>query len=126
VILLDTCALLWLAHDQTKLSPEALRKIDKSPVLFVSAISGFEVGLKYRASKLSLPVPPREWFEGVLRHHDISILDLDMEICLKASGLPPIHRDPCDRFIIATALVKGIPVMTADTRFKQYGVHVLD
>jgi PIN domain nuclease of toxin-antitoxin system len=125
MILLDTCALLWLAHDQSKLSPKTLRKIEESPIVCVSAISGFEIGLKYRAAKLSLPVPPADWFEGVLEHHDISVLDLDMGICLKACDFPPVHRDPCDRFIIATALARGMPVVTADKRFAGYGVDVL-
>ena len=124
-MLLDTCAVLWLAHDQSKLSTDTLRKIESAPVIYLSAISGFEIGLKYRAGKLTLPMPPADWLKGVVEHHNLSILDLDLEICVKATELPPIHRDPCDRFIIATALAKGIPVVTVDKRFAQYGVKVL-
>jgi PIN domain nuclease of toxin-antitoxin system len=125
MMLLDTCAVLWLAHDQSKLSTDTLRKIESAPVIYLSAISGFEIGLKYRAGKLTLPMPPADWLKGVVEHHNLSILDLDLEICVKATELPPIHRDPCDRFIIATALAKGIPVVTVDKRFAQYGVKVL-
>lgn len=39
--------------------------------------------------------------------------------------LPPIHKDLCDRFIIAKALTRGLPVVTADQRFVEYGVEVL-
>ena len=42
-----------------------------------------------------------------------------------AVELPNIHRDPADRFIIATALIGNIPVVTADRRFAQYGVETL-
>jgi len=125
MILLDTCALLWLAQDQKKMSRLTLQKINDAPVVSVSAITGFEIGLKYRAGKLPLPAPPWEWFEGIISHHDISVLDLGIGICIKASELPPIHKDPCDRFIIATALLNSIPIVTADERFADYGVKVL-
>ena len=46
MMLLDTCAVLWLAHDQSKLSTDTLRKIESAPVIYLSAISGFEIGLK--------------------------------------------------------------------------------
>jgi PIN domain nuclease of toxin-antitoxin system len=125
MILLDTCALLWLAHDRKQLSKEALRAIAEAPVVCVSAITAFEIGIKYRVGKLRLPVPPAAWLSGIMEHHDIAAVDLSAAICLKASELPPIHRDPCDRLIIATALLKNAPVVTADSRFKPYGIEVL-
>jgi PIN domain nuclease of toxin-antitoxin system len=124
-MLLDTCALLWLAHDQTQLSPGTLNKIDKAPMLFISAVTGFEIVLKHKASKLHLPLPAREWLKELLSHHQINVIDLDMEICIRTTELPPIHKDPCDRFIIATALILGFPVVTGDSRFNEYGVEVL-
>ena len=123
-MLLDTCALLWLVHEQEKMSKEALRKIDEAPIVHVSAISCFEIGLKYRSDKLRLPVPPEDWFDEILKHHDISVIDLDRDICLKATELPAIHKDPCDRFIIATAMLRALPIVTADNRFAEYGVKV--
>jgi PIN domain nuclease of toxin-antitoxin system len=97
MMLLDTCALLWLAHDQSKISPDTLSKIESAPAVYLLAISGFEIGLKCRAGKLTLPMPPADWIKGVVEHHNLSILDLDLKTCLKATELPPIHRDPCDR-----------------------------
>jgi PIN domain nuclease of toxin-antitoxin system len=125
MMLLDTCAILWLAHDQSQFSAATLARIDAAPVVFVSAISGFEIGLKYRAGKLALPMPPGEWLREVAENHYLSILDLNLEVCLKATELAPVHKDPCDRFIIAAALTKGIPIVTADARFEEYGVEVL-
>ncbi len=124
-MLLDTCALLWLAHDQTRICEDTLKRIDEAPVVFISAVTGFEIGLKQRAGKLQLPAPPREWLHEVLAHHRIEVIGLDLEICIKATELPPIHKDPCDRFIIATALENNMPVVTADPRFATYGVAVL-
>jgi len=124
-MLLDTCALLWLAHDQAKISAETLQKIDSAPVVYISAVTGFEIGLKYLSAKLHLPVPPREWLKGILEHHQINVIGLDLEICLKATELPPIHKDPCDRFILATAAVNKLTVVTADQRFAEYGIPVM-
>ena len=124
-MLLDTCALLWLAHDQTRMSEKTLAEIDEAPVVFIAAVTGFEIGLKYRAGKLQLPSPPREWLHEIFMHHQIDVIGLDLEICMKATELPPIHKDPCDRFIISTALVRRLPVVTADQRFGEYGVQVL-
>lgn len=122
-MILDTCALLWLAHDQSHFTEEILRAFEVSPVN-VSAISCFEISLKHRSGKLYLPVPPREWFKEITLHHRIDIISLDEEICLKAAELPQIHNDPCDRFIIATALIRKLPVVTADRRFSEYGIQV--
>lgn len=123
-MLLDTCALLWLAHDQKKISSEALALIDESPVVYVSSVSAFEIGLKHKTGKLDLPVSPKSWFQKIIKHHHVEVIDLDWDICIKATELPDIHKDPCDRFIIATALIKQLPVITADKRFEAYGVQV--
>jgi len=124
-MLLDTCALLWLAHDQKQLTDQTLEKIDKAPTLFVSAATGFEIGLKHKAKKLYLPLPSGEWIKKILAHYLINVIDLDLEICIKATELPSIHKDPCDRFIIATALIRDFPVVTGDSRFAEYGIKVL-
>jgi PIN domain nuclease of toxin-antitoxin system len=125
MMLLDTCAVLWLAHQPERFSKEALKLLNDAAVVYVSAVSGFEIALKHKAGKLHLPVPPREWLEGIVEHHGLSLIDLDLTTCIKAVELPPVHQDPCDRFIIATALLRRLPVVTADRRFQAYGVEVL-
>lgn len=125
-MILDTCALLWLTSgDQQRLSKKTLATIDKALTVSVVAISGFEVGVKHKAGKLHLPVAPQEWFDAILQFHRITVIDLDLNICIRATGLPPIHKDPCDRLIIAASLIHDLPVVTADRRFTDYGVKVL-
>lgn len=126
-MILDTCALLWIAGGapENRISGRTLDLIDKAPVVYVSAISGFEIGTKVGSGKLILPAPPSEWFDTVLDFHHIQQLDLSLDLCLRAADLPKFHKDPCDRFIIATALMMGMPVVTSDSRFKDYGVDVL-
>jgi len=124
-MILDTCALLWLAQGGGKLSKAATRRIDAAPVVYVSAISGFEVGIKYRAGKLDLPALPSDWFKAVIDHHGLTVFPLDLEICIRATELTEIHRDPCDRFIIATAHLHELPVVTTDPVFREYDIEVI-
>ncbi|MGA2245236.1 MAG: type II toxin-antitoxin system VapC family toxin [Verrucomicrobiota bacterium] len=123
-MLLDTCALLWLAEGR-RISRPVLKQIETAPSLCLSAISAFEIALKVHGGKLTLSGPVLVWINDVIAHHGISMLPLDADICVKAAGLPPVHADPCDRCIIATALIHGFPVVTADERFADYGVEII-
>ena len=123
--MLDTCALLWLAQGGGELSEAALQRIEAAPVVYVSAISGFEIGIKVQKGKLELPARPVDWFAAVLEHHDIEVLPLALEVCIRATELPAIHADPCDRMIIAAALKHHFPVVTTDPLFSQYGIEVI-
>ena len=49
----------------------------------VVAISGFEVGVKHKAGKLHLPVAPQEWFDAILLFHQIEVIDLDLNMCIR-------------------------------------------
>ena len=124
-MLLDTCALLWLAAGGKALSPVARSRMGTADQLQVSAVTGFEIAVKYRSGKLKLPALPAEWLVTVLDHHGIEWVPLDLALCVAATELPLVHRDPCDRFIIATARAKGWPVVTADARFRDYGIEVV-
>jgi PIN domain nuclease of toxin-antitoxin system len=124
-VILDTCALLWLVQGGEKLSEPIRQRINTEPTVFVSAITGLEIGIKHQKGKLELPACPVDWFKSVLEHHDIEVLFLDLAICIRATELPRIHVDPCDRLIIATAEYRRMPVVTADPLFRQYGIEVL-
>jgi PIN domain nuclease of toxin-antitoxin system len=124
-MILDTCALLWLASGEKKISRPTLKQINEASAVYVSAISGFEIAIKASRGKLKLPHPPQEWFEKVIEHHGLTVLPLELNICIAAAELPPIHNDPCDRFIIATAKLNDLSVVTTDENFEKYGVKVL-
>src|SRR5262245_9142451 len=118
--MLDTCALLWLAQGGGELSETAMRGIDAAPGVYISAISGFEIGIKVQKGKLELPAQPTDWFAAVLEHHNIEVLPLDLEVCVRSTELPAIHADPCDRLIIAAAQGHHWPVVTSDPIFVRY------
>jgi PIN domain nuclease of toxin-antitoxin system len=70
-------------------------------------------------------MPAAEWFKAVVDHHGLTVQPLDWDVCIAATELPPLHKDPCDRFIIATAKMRHIPVVTADPSFAEYGIEVV-
>ena len=124
-MILDTCALLWLVQGGGALSEVALQRIDATPVVYVSAISGFEIDIKVQKGKLALPARPADWFAAVLEHHDLEVLPLDLEVCIRSTELPAIHADPSDRMIIAAAQVHHFPVATTDPIFARYGIETI-
>jgi PIN domain nuclease of toxin-antitoxin system len=81
---------------------------------YVSAISAFEVAVKYRKGKLDLPLPPGQWFREVLATYQIQELPITSEIAALSQEVAVSHSDPCDRLIIATAQLHGLAVVTPD------------
>ena len=124
-MILDTCALLWLVSGGEKLSRAALKEINATPALYVSAVTGYEISKKTATGKLHLSHPVEEWFEQAIAHHGLTIIPLSLDVCIAAAQLPPIHDDPFDRFIIASAKVHDLTVVTRDEQFEKYGVAVL-
>ncbi len=126
MILLDTCSLLWLGLEQKKLSNTAKKIIsENSENLFVSSISAFEIGLKYKQNKLELPLEPSIWFLEILNYYSIQEISLDSNIALISANLPFIHKDPADRFIIATAIKNNFKILTKDKYIHQYEIETI-
>ena len=123
-MLLDTCALIWLAIGGGQLSSRILQAIDECETVAVSSISSFEIAHAYKKGKLELPCDPEKWFHDVLTHHDILEIKLDRTIATASTKLPDHHKDPCDRFIIATAILNNLPVVTKDRTFENYSITI--
>lgn len=124
-LLLDTCALLWLGNSPECLTTQTIDAVETAPILYASPISLWEVAMKCRIGKLELSVSPEEWFETLKTEYGISMLPLDEAVLSKSASLPFIHRDPADRFIIATALLYNLVVVTKDRRYSEYGVRTI-
>jgi PIN domain nuclease of toxin-antitoxin system len=124
-MILDTCALLFLANGDPRLSATTRARLGALPVRWFSAISTFELALKQADGKLTLPSPAALWVADLGARYALTEVPLDSTLCAMAAALPPHHRDPCDRFIIATALHLGVPVVTIDPKFAPYGVSVV-
>jgi PIN domain nuclease of toxin-antitoxin system len=124
-LLLDTCALLWLAEGSKRFGRTLKSRIDSARTVFVSAISAWEISLKHSKGDLMLPMEPEEWFAAVMNEQNLELIPLSPEILMAANRLPWHHRDPADRFIIASAQAKRVSVVTADDRFSLYPIRVL-
>jgi PIN domain nuclease of toxin-antitoxin system len=121
MLLLDTCALLWLVGQQESLSKQARNLIAKhSDALFISVISAFEIGVKQQKGLLILPLPADLWMEKVCEAHGIMPLSIDLNIAVQATQLPLIHRDPADRIIVSTAITHHLTVLTPDQHIMAY------
>ena len=114
--------MLWLAAGHRRLSGPARRRIDSATLVGVSAITAWEVGLKAARGELKLPMEAEEWFEGAIEHHRLQVFEITPRIAFEANRLPWHHRDPADRFILATARLHHMAVVTADDNFAIYGV----
>ena len=125
-LVLDTCALLWLAKGENRLSEATTQAIQQAPIVFVSAITGWEISLKFAQRKLNLPIEPEIWFHRVIEAHSLVLAPLDVSTLCRANRLPNHHRDPADRFIISTALAENAAVVTTDSSFLLYDVRVLN
>ena len=120
-MLLDTCTLLWLSMDQSKLSESAKQAIGEHPNdLFVTATTALEVSFLVRKKRLQLPLEVEEWFRQLLKHHGIQQVPLNFQIAVQSDQLPPIHADPVDRLLIATAQEYNMTVVTPDHLIRQY------
>lgn len=121
-LLLDTHIFLWWLDDNPRLSKKVRDRIaDPETVVFVSAASIWEIGIKRAIGKLEAP-PEIVAFVEEEGFHGLPMNMMHAEI---ASLLPPHHRDPFDRMLIAQGLSENLVIVTIDGRFEQYGVKLL-
>ena len=125
-VLCDTCALIWLATGDAKLSRVARNVIRDAELLCFSSISIWEIARKVRAGELEIPVSPTMFADMLVKRYGMKELPLDNAIMLRSSALPEIHKDPADRFIIATAILNDCVIVTGDRRFPEYGVETIE
>lgn len=116
VIVLDTHALLWMDRNDPMLGPQSRALIEntwRSDVVAVSAISFWETALLADRGRIVLPVPAEAWRLDLLQA-GLREIAVDGRVALLATRLEGLHRDPADRFIVATSLQLGATLVTAD------------
>jgi PIN domain nuclease of toxin-antitoxin system len=120
-LLLDTHLLLWASGQSNRLTPAARVYIeDPDNVLLFSAGSLWEIAMKRGLGRDDFNVDCRLLRRGLL---DVGYDELAItgEHALAVASLPPLHKDPFDRILIAQSFVEGIVLLTADRRVAQYG-----
>jgi PIN domain nuclease of toxin-antitoxin system len=123
ILLLDAHTLLWFLADDPKLSAVAKAAIeDPANERWLSPISLLEIALKNRLGKLPLPAPFGSLFPSTLLADDIHLLPIEPQHIEPLTTLPLHHKDPFDRLVVATALVEGITLVSADATLDLYGI----
>lgn len=119
-LLLDTHLLLWAAGEPNRLSKNA-RALINSPEneLLFSAASLWEVAIKSGLGRHDFKVDVRLLRRGLL-DNGYGELPIASEHVVGTESLPPIHRDPFDRILVAQATVEGITLLTSDALLAQY------
>lgn len=121
MILLDTHIWLrWLAPGETPLPAAMTLMLDQADDLAVSAVSCWEVAYLHKRGRLSLPSPLVSWLDAALGGSGIACIPVTGSIAAAAAGLADVHRDPADRFIIATALASNRRLLTLDAAITQH------
>lgn len=121
--LLDSHTLLYAANEPEKLGTAALRFIKKpEAVLYASHASLWEIVIKVKLGKLSLPVAPAAFWEEALKRLRLRELPLGADVILKTFDFDLSHRDPFDRLLAAQALTEGIMFLSADPAVDAWGV----
>lgn len=126
-ILLDTHIFLWMFLNPSRISAnvEFLLK-DKSNEIFLSAISSWEIAIKYSVGKLKLPDAPEIYVPERIKRANLRRLEISHEHTLAIANLPPIHKDPFDRLLITQANVENLTLLSADSVFSSYSVKLID
>ena len=125
--LLDTHVWLWLIHEPERVRPEAISRLSRADSeLFLSVASGWEIGIKFAAGKLELPDPPELFIPSRLSRDRIRALSVELSHALKAAALPPLHKDPFDRLLVAQAQSLGLTLVTRHVWVQQYAVDWLE
>jgi PIN domain nuclease of toxin-antitoxin system len=123
--LLDTHVFLWAIAEQEKLSLKAQRIYTGPNDLFLSVASVWEAMIKAKSGKLPLPEPAGPYLVRELVKNRIEVLPIKLDHALRIESLPPHHRDPFDRLLIAQSLEEKLPIITSDAMFRRYDVDVI-
>lgn len=125
-LLLDSHAFIWWSSEPEKLSSRARTGFeDSNNVLLLSVASVWEMQIKLQLGKLKLVAPLRTLIENQQRNNGLQILRIDIEHAFTLDTLPPHHKDPFDRMLIAQANTEELFVVSKDEIFKAYPVKLL-
>ena len=124
--LLDTNVFLWSNGAPEKLNRRATAVLSSgSSEVYLSAASSWEIAIKFALRALRLPSPPSQFIPDALRMLSIRSLEISHFHSIAAGALPPYHRDPFDRMLIAQACSEEMVLLTADKVFAKYEVETM-
>lgn len=121
-LLLDTHVVLWWLDDPALIEPAAQSAIaDQANRVFISAAVAWEIAIKRALGKLTCP----DDLEAAIRACGFLQMPVTIAHALATESLPPHHRDPFDRLLIAQAQLEGCHLLTRDPLIASYGIPVI-
>lgn len=125
-VLVDTHVWLWMWGEPERLRNEARTVLeDPATELHVSAVSAWEIATKFEAGRLRLPTSAETWLADPRHRRDAIELPIGFAHAIRAATLPPHHRDPFDRMLVAQAQTEGLVLVSADRQLEPYDVERL-
>ncbi len=122
-LLLDAHTMLWFFWDDPQLSARAKALIeDANNRKLVSVASCWEIAIKVGLGKLDLGEPSRSFLPREIARNNFELLPISLAHATMVEGLVAHHRDPFDRLLVAQAMTEGLPLVSADGIFDQYGI----
>jgi PIN domain nuclease of toxin-antitoxin system len=121
ILLADTHILLWAALEPSRIplkGRQLLEAEDNQPLF--SAASLWEIGIKHAQGRPDFNVDPRRLYRQLLAN-GWRELAVSVEHALTVLTLPPLHKDPFDRILVAQATVEGAKLLTVDRQLGEYG-----
>jgi PIN domain nuclease of toxin-antitoxin system len=124
-LLLDTCAIIFVAENQAidQLARQEIIAASAVGGVLVSPVSAWEIGLLAAKRGFAFLPDPKAWFQSFMMSPGVRLTALTPEIaidsCFLASS-PPVRADPADRLLMATARALNVPIMTRDRRILGY------
>ena len=125
-VLLDTHVFLWAITADARLSRTHRRiYMDGTSELWLSVASVWEMLIKSGLGKLSVPKPAAAWIAKQMELNRVSLLPIRPSHLARLETLPPFHRDPFDRMLVAQANAESLSILSDDAVVRKYAVSVL-
>ena len=124
-MLLDTHIFLWLQSEPERLGPHLALVEDDRTQLLVSAATAWELAIKVGIGRLQLPEPLETYVPSRIEAIGARSIPVEHAHALAVAALPPLHRDPFDRMLLAQAVALGVPLITADAVVDSYPVDTI-
>lgn len=123
MILLDTCAIVWDALDQVKLTPKAktaINRADEHNALLIADISIWEVSMLIKRGRVEVATNAANFINLFLESRNVSVISISPEIAELSTNLgSEINSDPADRIIAATSIIHNAQLVTADENLRK-------
>jgi PIN domain nuclease of toxin-antitoxin system len=123
-LLLDTHAFRWFVWDDPNLSSSAKALIeDPANHKLVSVASCWEIAIKVGMKKLTLGEPSTTFLPRELAKNGFHVLAIELTHATFVETLPPHHKDPFDRLLVAQVIIDKLSLVSGDVLLDQYGIH---